>query len=105
MQMLINRFTFQAKRISPIIFTPVIEKQVGEGDEVFINDYPLKILLSGDLETVPWMVGFASNEGVLFTTCETIYFYLKLITTFLLILYNVRGYLTLSDHQLYLLRR
>ncbi|PNF33591.1 hypothetical protein B7P43_G14683, partial [Cryptotermes secundus] len=57
-----------AKRMSPITFTPVIEEQVGEGDEVFMSDHPMKILLSGDLELVPWMVGFASNEGVFFTT-------------------------------------
>ncbi|XP_033606243.1 esterase FE4 [Cryptotermes secundus] len=56
------------KRMFPTTFTPVIEKQVGEGDEVFMSDHPMKILLSGDLELVPWMVGFASNEGVFFTT-------------------------------------
>jgi hypothetical protein len=72
--MLINLFTFQAKRVSPITFTPVIEKQVGEGEEVFLRDHPMKILLSGDFELVPWMVGFASNEGVFFRTCETILF-------------------------------
>jgi hypothetical protein len=73
-QVLIYRFTSQAERILPITFTPVIEKQVGEGEEVFLSDHPMKILLSGDLELVPWMVGFASNEGVFFTTCETILF-------------------------------
>jgi hypothetical protein len=70
--MLINRFTFQAERIFPITFTPVIEKQVGEVDELFISDYPMKILLSGDLEPVPWMVGITSREGGLFPICETI---------------------------------
>jgi hypothetical protein len=91
-QMLMNLFTLQAGRTSPVTFTPVVETQVGEGDEVFIGDYPMRILLSGDLEPVPWMVGFTSNEGVFFTTCENIYFfYLKLITTFLL-LRNLHGH-------------
>jgi hypothetical protein len=71
--MLINRFTFQAERIFPITFTPVIETQVGEGDDAFISDYPKRILLSGDLELVPWMVGITSREGGLFPTCETIF--------------------------------
>jgi hypothetical protein len=47
---------------------------VGEGDEEFISDYPMKILLSGDLEPLPWMLGFVSKEGVFFKTCETIIF-------------------------------
>jgi hypothetical protein len=46
---------------------------VGEGDEVFINDYPMKILLSGDLELMPWMVGITSREGGLFLNSEKIY--------------------------------
>jgi hypothetical protein len=72
--MLINLSTFQVGRTSPITFTPVIETQMGEGDEMFINDYPMKILLSGDLELVPWVVGFTSNEGVFFSKCETIFY-------------------------------
>jgi hypothetical protein len=71
--MLINRFTFQAGRISPITFTPVIETQVGEGDEMFISDYPMKILLRDDLELVPWMVGITSKEGGFFSNSETIF--------------------------------
>ncbi|PNF39410.1 Esterase FE4 [Cryptotermes secundus] len=55
-----------AERIFPITFAPVIEKQVGEGDEIFMSENPMKILLSGDLELVPWMVGVTSREGGLF---------------------------------------
>jgi carboxylesterase type B len=68
--MLINVFTFQAVRTSIIAFTPVIETQVGDGDEVFINDYPMKIIASDDVELVPWMVGMTSREGGLFPKCE-----------------------------------
>lgn len=59
-------YLIPAERILPITFTPVIETQVGEGDEIFIGDYPMKILLSGDLGLVPWMVGITSREGGLF---------------------------------------
>jgi hypothetical protein len=73
--MLKNLFTFQAGTISPIAFIPVIEKQMGEGDEVFIRDYPVKILLSGDLELVPWMVGITSKEGGIMSKSEAIFLY------------------------------
>jgi hypothetical protein len=55
------------------MFTPVIETQVGEEDEAFISDYPMKILLRGDLELVPWMVGITSKEGGIFANSETIF--------------------------------
>jgi hypothetical protein len=44
-------------------FTPVVENEVGEGDEAFLTDYPKNILLSEDLELVPWLVGFTSSDG------------------------------------------
>jgi hypothetical protein len=72
--LLINLFTFQAGTISPISFIPVIETKVGEGDEVFISDYPMKVLLSGDLELVPWMVGITSREGGILSKSEAIFF-------------------------------
>ncbi|XP_023726680.1 esterase E4 isoform X2 [Cryptotermes secundus] len=56
-------FSIPSSTIPPVAFIPVIETQVGEGDEVFINDYPMKMLLSDDLELVPWMVGITSREG------------------------------------------
>jgi hypothetical protein len=43
-------------------FTPVVENHQG-GDEAFLLDYPKNILLSKDLELVPWMVGLTSSEG------------------------------------------
>jgi hypothetical protein len=64
-------FMFQARRTTVITFSPVIETQVGADDEAFISDYPMKILLSGDMEFVPWMVGVTSREGGLFPICET----------------------------------
>jgi hypothetical protein len=72
--MLINLFTFQAGTISPTAFIPVIETHVGEGDEIFISDYPNKILVSGDLELVPWMLGITSREGGLLSKSEAIFF-------------------------------
>jgi hypothetical protein len=48
-----------------MLFTPVVENEVGEGDEAFLTDYPKNILLSKDLELVPWMVGFTSSDGAL----------------------------------------
>jgi hypothetical protein len=47
-------------------FTPSVENhQGGEGDEAFLTDYPRNILLSKDLELVPWMVGFTSSDGAI----------------------------------------
>jgi hypothetical protein len=46
-----------------MLFTPVVENEVGEGDEAFLTDYAKNILLSKDLELVPWMVGFTSSDG------------------------------------------
>jgi hypothetical protein len=46
-------------------FVPVVENQVGKGDEVFLTNYPKNILLSKDLELVPWMVGLTSSDGAL----------------------------------------
>jgi hypothetical protein len=40
---------------------------VGEEDEAFLTDYPKNILLSKDLELVPWMVGLTSSDGALYT--------------------------------------
>jgi hypothetical protein len=48
-------------------FAPVVENHLGEGDEAFLTDYPKNILLSKDLELVPWMVGITSSDGVLMT--------------------------------------
>jgi hypothetical protein len=69
-----NLFIFQAERFLPITFTPVIETKVGEGDKIFIDDYPMKIFVRGDLSLVPWMVGLTSREGGLFPICETKHF-------------------------------
>jgi len=49
-------------------FSPVVENHVGEGDEAFLTDYPKNILLSKDLELVPWMAGLTSSEGALMTS-------------------------------------
>jgi hypothetical protein len=51
-----------------MLFTPVVENEVGEGDEVFLPDYPRNILLSKDLELVPWMVGLTSSDGAFLTS-------------------------------------
>jgi hypothetical protein len=48
-------------------FVPVVENHLGEGDEAFLTDYPKNILLSKDLELVPWMVGLTSSDGALMT--------------------------------------
>jgi hypothetical protein len=58
--MFTRHFTFQDDFI---LFTPVVENFLGEGDEAFLPDYPKNILLSKDLELVPWMVGLTSSEG------------------------------------------
>jgi hypothetical protein len=68
---MIKLFPFQAGKTSLSSFIPVIETQVEEGDEVFISDYPMKILTNGDLQLVPWMVGITSKEGGLFPPCKT----------------------------------
>jgi hypothetical protein len=48
-------------------FVPVVENHLGEGDEVFLTDYPKNIMLSKNLELVPWMVGLTSSDGTLMT--------------------------------------
>ena len=63
--MLTSHFTFQDDTHNFIKFTPVVENHQGEGDEAFLTDYPKNILLSKDLELVPWMVGLTSSDGAL----------------------------------------
>jgi hypothetical protein len=46
-------------------FIPVVENHLGEGDEAFLTKYPKNILLSKNLELVPWMVGLLSGDGAL----------------------------------------
>jgi hypothetical protein len=65
--MLTSHFTFQDDTHNFIKFTPVVENHLGEGDEAFLTDYPKNILLSKDLELVPWMVGLTSSEGAIMT--------------------------------------
>jgi hypothetical protein len=64
--MLTSHFTFQDDTHDILQFTPVVENHVGEEDEAFLTDYPKNILLSKDLELVPWMVGLTSSDGVYF---------------------------------------
>ena len=65
--MLTSLFILQDDKGNVIQFTPVVENQVGEGDEAFLTDYPKNILLSKDLELVPWIVGLTSSDGALMT--------------------------------------
>ena len=65
--MLTSHLTFQDDTHNFMLFTPVVENHVGEGDEAFLTDYPKNILLSKDLELVPWMVGLTSSDGALTT--------------------------------------
>jgi len=66
--MLTSHFTFQDDQHNFILFAPVVENHVGDGDEAFLTDYPKNILLNKDLELVPWMVGSTSSDGALMTT-------------------------------------
>ena len=65
--MLTSHFTFQDDTDNFILFVPIIENHVGEGEEAFLTDYPKNILLNKDLELVPWMVGLTSSDGALMT--------------------------------------
>jgi hypothetical protein len=61
--MLTSHFTFQDDTHNFMQFTPVIENHVGEEEEAFLTDHPKNILLSKDLELVPWIVGLTSSDG------------------------------------------
>ena len=63
--MLTRHFTFQNDEHMAIPVVPVVENHVGEGDEPFLTDYPMNILLRKDLELVPWMVGLTSSDGAI----------------------------------------
>ena len=63
-----KRFTFQDDTANFMKFTPVVENHLGEGHEAFLTDYPKNILLSKDLELVPWMVGLTSSDGAVLPT-------------------------------------
>ena len=63
--MLTRHFTFQNEECKVLLFVPIVENHVGEGDEPFLTDYPTNILLSKDLELVPWMVGLTSSDGAI----------------------------------------
>jgi hypothetical protein len=64
--MLTSHFTFQDDKRNPVTFSPVVENYLGERDEAFLPDDPKNILLSKDLELVPWMVGLTTSEGAFF---------------------------------------
>ena len=64
--MLTRHFTFQSDKHNLLIFIPIVENNVGEGDEAFLTDYPINILLRKNLELVPWMVGLTSSDGAIF---------------------------------------
>ncbi|XP_069696446.1 esterase E4-like [Periplaneta americana] len=50
--------------IASIPFPPVVEKEVGEGDEAFIPEDPLHFLLTAkNVKLVPWLMGMVTNEG------------------------------------------
>jgi hypothetical protein len=65
--MLTSHFTLQDDTHNFILFVPIIENHVMEGDEAFLTEYPKNILLSKDLELVPWMVGLTSSDRALMT--------------------------------------
>jgi len=65
--MLTSHFIFQDDTHDFMKFVPVVENHLVEGDEAFLTDYPKNILLSKDLELVPWMVGLTSSDGALTT--------------------------------------
>jgi hypothetical protein len=65
--MLTSHFTFKDDTHSFVKFVPVVENHLGKGDKAFLTDYPKNILLSKDLELVPWMVGITSKDGALMT--------------------------------------
>ena len=65
--MLTSHFIFQDDTHDFMKFVPVVENHLVEGDEAFLTDYPKNILLSKDLELVPWMVGLTSSDGALAT--------------------------------------
>ena len=46
-------------------FVPVVENHLGKEDKAFLTDYPKNILLTKDIELVPWMVGLTSSDGAL----------------------------------------
>nr|XP_034827860.1 esterase FE4-like [Maniola hyperantus] len=53
--------TFNSKN-SSVIFSPCIERDLGE--EMFLDDHPIKILKSGDYPKVPMLYGIAEMEGI-----------------------------------------
>jgi len=65
--MLTSLFVSQEDTENNMYFIPVIENHLGEGEETFLTDYPKNILLSKELELVPWMVGLTSSDGALMT--------------------------------------
>ena len=64
---LTSHFIFQDNTHNFMKFVPVVENHVGKGDVAFLTDYPKNILLSKDLELVPWMVGLTSSDGAIMT--------------------------------------
>jgi len=72
--MLTSHFIFQDDKHNFMKFAPVVENHLGEGDEAFLTDYPKNILLSKDLELVPWMVGLTSSDGAIMTAFFPDYF-------------------------------
>ena len=53
---------FQPWRYNPYTpFGPVVEKST---ENYFINRSPIEIIVSGDVQDVPWITGVVSEEGL-----------------------------------------
>jgi len=97
--MLTSHFHFQDDTIDLMKFAPVVENHLGEGDEAFLTDHPKNILLSKDLELVPWMVGITTSDAAISASYFPQFFQagetkllLKKMSNKFLIPWNCNGY-------------
>ncbi|XP_063220824.1 esterase E4-like [Bacillus rossius redtenbacheri] len=45
-----------------LVWTPVIEPDLGDGEERYLVDHPRDLLLSGNFTQVPWLTGITTDE-------------------------------------------
>ena len=54
---------FQPWRGPPsVVFSPVVEKDYGDGEERFLTDEPLELLKRGEINSVPLIISVTANE-------------------------------------------
>ncbi|KAJ8734929.1 hypothetical protein PYW08_014179 [Mythimna loreyi] len=55
---------FFARKDSTFVFSVCVERDTGTGEDIFLHDAPINILMNGDYQKMPMLYGFTNMEGL-----------------------------------------